>query len=173
VLNRFHSLSLFESRSDGHFDLSSAFCKISKVLQLTQPYLKQWSAAQIHKINCRLADPFPHRLQVGLLGPNGAGKSTTFNITVGRERPTQGCVMLNGQDITPLSLDARARLGVGYLTQVSTLTQKQIQTRPVTSSYLTQAQRGKELSIIRLSRLFCPRLSFTVISMDMDRCFCQ
>ncbi|GAQ88722.1 lipopolysaccharide export system ATP-binding protein [Klebsormidium nitens] len=54
---------------------------------------------------------------VGLLGPNGAGKSTTFNITVGRERPSQGCVLLNGRDITALPLAARARLGVGYLTQ--------------------------------------------------------
>jgi ABC-type lipopolysaccharide export system ATPase subunit len=89
------------------------------------------------KTIARLADPSPHRLQVGLLGPNGAGKSTTFNITVGRERPTQGCVMLNGRDITPLSLDARARLGVGYLTQVS----KRNMTRVAIGSLITEDLR--------------------------------
>lgn len=54
---------------------------------------------------------------VGLLGPNGAGKTTTFYIATGLEKPTQGTVFLNELDITALSMQERARLGIGYLAQ--------------------------------------------------------
>ena len=54
---------------------------------------------------------------VGLLGPNGAGKTTTFYIATGLERPNQGKVWLNDQDITALPVHKRAQLGIGYLAQ--------------------------------------------------------
>lgn len=54
---------------------------------------------------------------VGLLGPNGAGKTTTFYIATGLEKPNQGSVWLNDQDITLLPIHRRARLGIGYLAQ--------------------------------------------------------
>lgn len=54
---------------------------------------------------------------VGLLGPNGAGKTTTFYIATGLEKPNQGRVWLDNQDITALSMHERARLGIGYLAQ--------------------------------------------------------
>jgi len=54
---------------------------------------------------------------VGLLGPNGAGKTTTFYIATGLEKPNQGTVWLNDQDITALPMHKRARLGIGYLAQ--------------------------------------------------------
>eukprot|EP00897_Mesotaenium_endlicherianum_P004784 jgi/Mesen1/4333/ME000022S03619 len=54
---------------------------------------------------------------VGLLGPNGAGKSTAFGLMVGREAPSGGRVKLGECDITRLSLERRARLGIGYLPQ--------------------------------------------------------
>ena len=54
---------------------------------------------------------------VGLLGPNGAGKTTIFYMIVGLVRPDAGTVLLNGQDITPLPMHRRARLGLGYLPQ--------------------------------------------------------
>ena len=54
---------------------------------------------------------------VGLLGPNGAGKTTTFYIACGLEKPNQGTVWLDKQDITPLPMHKRARLGIGYLAQ--------------------------------------------------------
>lgn len=54
---------------------------------------------------------------VGLLGPNGAGKTTTFYIATGLEKPNQGTVWLNDQDITALPMDKRAQLGIGYLAQ--------------------------------------------------------
>jgi lipopolysaccharide export system ATP-binding protein len=54
---------------------------------------------------------------VGLLGPNGAGKTTTFNLVIGLLRPDVGQVLLDGQDVTDLSMPERARCGIGYLPQ--------------------------------------------------------
>jgi lipopolysaccharide export system ATP-binding protein len=54
---------------------------------------------------------------VGLLGPNGAGKTTAFYITVGLIRPDSGKVFFNEREVTRYSLDKRARMGMGYLSQ--------------------------------------------------------
>jgi lipopolysaccharide export system ATP-binding protein len=61
---------------------------------------------------------------VGLLGPNGAGKTTTFYMIVGLIRPDRGKVFLNGQDITAFPMYLRARKGVGYLPQESSVFRK-------------------------------------------------
>ncbi len=58
---------------------------------------------------------------VGLMGPNGAGKTTTFNVAVGNIKPDKGEVMMNGKNITNLTLPIRSRLGLGYLTQESSI----------------------------------------------------
>lgn len=54
---------------------------------------------------------------VGLLGPNGAGKTTTFHMIVGMTRPNEGRILLGGDDITRLPMYKRARRGIGYLAQ--------------------------------------------------------
>jgi lipopolysaccharide export system ATP-binding protein len=54
---------------------------------------------------------------VGLLGPNGAGKTTSFRMTTGQITPYDGRVVFNGKDVTRLPMYARARLGMGYLSQ--------------------------------------------------------
>lgn len=54
---------------------------------------------------------------VGLLGPNGAGKTTTFYIATGLLKPDDGTVWLHETDITNLTIEQRARLGIGYLPQ--------------------------------------------------------
>ncbi len=54
---------------------------------------------------------------VGLLGPNGAGKTTTFGLIVGLGKPDRGKIVLDGRDITELSMYKRTRLGLGYLPQ--------------------------------------------------------
>ena len=58
---------------------------------------------------------------VGLLGPNGAGKTTTFYIATGLEKPHQGHVWLNELEITQLSIDRRAHLGIAYLAQEASI----------------------------------------------------
>jgi len=54
---------------------------------------------------------------IGLLGPNGAGKTTTFYMITGMVKVTSGNIILDEQDITNMSMDKRARLGLGYLAQ--------------------------------------------------------
>lgn len=61
---------------------------------------------------------------VGLLGPNGAGKTTTFNMVVGVVTPQSGDVRFLDQEITPLPMHKRARLGIGYLTQEPSIFRK-------------------------------------------------
>lgn len=58
---------------------------------------------------------------VGLLGPNGAGKTTCFYTLTGLVSPDHGRVELNGEDITPLPMYRRARLGIGYLPQETSI----------------------------------------------------
>jgi lipopolysaccharide export system ATP-binding protein len=58
---------------------------------------------------------------VGLLGPNGAGKTTTFHMLVGLVRPDEGKVFLNDRDITELPIYRRARSGISYLPQESSV----------------------------------------------------
>ena len=58
---------------------------------------------------------------VGLLGPNGAGKTTTFYMTVGLTAPDSGRVFLDGNDVTDAPMYVRARKGVGYLPQESSI----------------------------------------------------
>ncbi len=61
---------------------------------------------------------------VGLLGPNGAGKTTSFHMLVGLIPCDSGNIFLNEQDISHLTMDKRARLGVGYLPQESSIFRK-------------------------------------------------
>jgi len=61
---------------------------------------------------------------VGLLGPNGAGKTTSFYMIVGLVKPNGGTVFLDNQDITPLPMYKRAKLGIGYLAQEASVFRK-------------------------------------------------
>ena len=58
---------------------------------------------------------------VGLLGPNGAGKTTTFHMMVGLVQPDEGKVLLNGEDLTGTPIYQRARSGLSYLPQESSI----------------------------------------------------
>jgi len=61
---------------------------------------------------------------VGLLGPNGAGKTTTFYMTIGMIKPDKGHVFLDEEDITTYPMYLRARKGVGYLPQETSVFKK-------------------------------------------------
>lgn len=58
---------------------------------------------------------------VGLLGPNGAGKTTVFDMMVGLTMPDRGDVLLGGEVVTHLPMYQRARRGIGYLPQESSV----------------------------------------------------
>ena len=55
---------------------------------------------------------------IGLIGPNGAGKSTFFNCLSGDLVPTAGRVLFDGADVTRLSPEGHAALGIGRTFQV-------------------------------------------------------
>ena len=58
---------------------------------------------------------------VGLLGPNGAGKTTAFHMITGLIQTDSGHIRLGEYDITKLPMYRRARLGIGYLPQESSI----------------------------------------------------
>ncbi len=61
---------------------------------------------------------------VGLLGPNGAGKTTTFYMLVGLVKPDKGKIFLNGNELTSSPIYKRARAGIGYLPQETSIFRK-------------------------------------------------
>lgn len=61
---------------------------------------------------------------IGLLGPNGAGKTTTFYMIVGLINSDKGRILLDDTDITLLPMHERARRGIGYLPQESSIFRK-------------------------------------------------
>ena len=66
----------------------------------------------LHDINLTVNDRF-----VAITGPNGGGKSTLAKIIAGIYTPTSGQILLDGQDITALSVTERARAGISYAFQ--------------------------------------------------------
>lgn len=58
---------------------------------------------------------------VGLLGPNGAGKTTCFYLVTGLVKPDLGRIRLDGIDVTGFPMYRRARMGLGYLPQESSI----------------------------------------------------
>src|SRR6476619_5417707 len=58
---------------------------------------------------------------VGLLGPNGAGKTTCFYSVMGLVKPDSGLIYLDGEDSTGLAMERPAILGLGYLTQETSI----------------------------------------------------
>ncbi len=58
---------------------------------------------------------------MGLLGPNGAGKTTTFYMLTGIIKASKGQVLFNEQNITNWALHRRARIGISYLPQESSI----------------------------------------------------
>ncbi len=71
----------------------------------------------VHDISLKLKS----REVVGLLGPNGAGKTTCFYMICGLTDATDGEVLIDGESITHMPLSSRAKAGIGYLPQESSV----------------------------------------------------
>ena len=79
---------------------------------------------------------------VGLLGPNGAGKTTTFYMIVGIVPLDRGEIFIDQQELTFQPMHVRARQGIGYLPQESSIFRK----LTVFENLMAILQTRKELS---------------------------
>ena len=59
----------------------------------------------------------PDRKLIVVTGPNGGGKSTLARLIAGIEKPTEGSIFFDGEDITQRSVTERARMGIAYAFQ--------------------------------------------------------
>jgi lipopolysaccharide export system ATP-binding protein len=100
---------------------------------------------------------------VGLLGPNGAGKTTTFYMVVGVVPPKSGTITFDNYNITSLPIHARARYGIGYLSQEPSIFRKLsveenimsiLETLPIGTSERTKRLKSllEELKIAHLAK---------------------
>ena len=71
----------------------------------------------VHDVSVKVSS----REIVGLLGPNGAGKTTSFYMICGLTDATAGSVFIDSEEITKMPLSQRAKLGIGYLPQESSI----------------------------------------------------
>lgn len=90
---------------------------------------------------------------VGLLGPNGAGKTTCFYMIINLVKADKGRVWVNDVEISHLSLDARARAGIGYLPQEASVFRKMTVCNNImaileTRKDLTKQQRQQQLQAL-------------------------
>ncbi len=104
---------------------------------------------------------------VGLLGPNGAGKTTVFYMIVGLVFPGEGRIFFNDSDITALPLHERARMGMAYLPQESSLFRKLSVFDNVAIGLESRGLQGQKLQVeceSLLERFGLNHLSATVAS---------
>ena len=69
---------------------------------------------ELQNICYRVSTPEGELRLMVFTGPNGGGKTTLAKIIMGLVQPTSGRILYNGQDVTPLSITDRARLGISY-----------------------------------------------------------
>ena len=78
---------------------------------------------------------------VVITGPNGGGKSTLAKMIAGIENPTEGQILLNGEDITGKSITERAKLGISFAFQ------QPVRFKGIRVLDLLRIAAGKELSV--------------------------
>ena len=78
---------------------------------------------------------------VAITGPNGGGKSTLAKVIAGLITPTSGRIILDGEDITDLSITERARRGVSFAFQ------QPVRFKGITVHDLITIAAGKKISI--------------------------
>jgi lipopolysaccharide export system ATP-binding protein len=90
---------------------------------------------------------------VGLLGPNGAGKTTCFYMIIGIVPADRGSITVNGEEITALTMHARARRGVGYLPQEASIFRKLTVGDNIMAILETRADLDKKQRLTRRDEL--------------------
>ena len=116
----------------------------------------------LKNINLKIDERF-----VAITGPNGGGKSTLAKIIAGIEKPTSGKIILDGEDITELSVDERAKKGI-FLSF-----QNPIEVPGVTlSAFIRSALEQKSGKRIRLWD-FKKKLSETMKLLSMDESYAE
>lgn len=78
---------------------------------------------------------------VAVTGPNGGGKSTLAKIITGIYKPTEGQIILDGEDITPLSVTDRAKKGISFAFQ------QPVRFKGITVLDLITLAAGKKLNV--------------------------
>lgn len=90
----------------------------------------------LHDINLRI----PDNEFVAITGPNGSGKSTLAKIMMGIEKPDSGMILMDGKDITDLTIPQRAAQGVAFAFQAP------VSFKGITVRRLMELASKKELS---------------------------
>ena len=104
---------------------------------------------------------------VGLLGPNGAGKTTTFYMLAGLLPTDEGQVFLDGRNVTGMPIFQRARLGLGYLPQESSIFRQAVPT-PVVGTPSPWRSNGTHF-VLKLGLLFSGRSLYCGVSDTSDQ----
>lgn len=87
-------------------------------------------------VNLKIDDRF-----VAITGPNGGGKSTLAKVIAGIYRPTSGKILLDGEDVTDLSVTERAKRGISYAFQ------QPVRFKGITVNDLINLAAGKKLTV--------------------------
>lgn len=90
----------------------------------------------LNDVSFRVDEPF-----VAITGPNGSGKSTLAKIIAGILMPSEGKILLDGEDITGLSVTDRARRGISYAFQ------QPVRFKGLTVKDLVSLAAGKRLTV--------------------------
>ena len=97
----------------------------------------------------------PDNKLIVVTGPNGGGKSTLARIIAGIETPSSGQILLDGEDITHLSITERAKKGIGFAFQ------QPVRFKGLQVLDLIRLAAGKHLTVMDacsyLSRSACAR----------------
>lgn len=89
----------------------------------------------LKNVNLKIEDRF-----VAITGPNGGGKSTLAKVIAGIRKPSSGKILLNGVDITDMSITERAKLGVSFAFQ------QPVRFKGITVKDLIRLASGKNLT---------------------------
>ncbi len=96
----------------------------------------------LNDINLTIDDRF-----VAVTGPNGSGKSTLAKIIAGILTPTQGQILLDGVDITGLSITERANMGISFAFQ------QPVRFKGITVKELLSIAAGKDATITEICEM--------------------